>query len=123
MLVRFGLTASTSFPEAVVQRCSIKWVFLKISQNSLENTCARVSFLIKLQASPATLLKKRLCHRYFPVNFAKFSRTPLLIEHIRWLLLVFLYFAMFRYQIYWFIQYYSETDIYHEVELNMVLRM
>ena len=25
---------------------------------------------------PATLLKKRLWHRYFPVNFAKFFRTP-----------------------------------------------
>ena len=31
--------------EAVVQRCSVKKVFLKISQNSQENTCARVSFL------------------------------------------------------------------------------
>ena len=30
-------------------RCSIKKVSLKISQNSQENTCARVSFLIKLQ--------------------------------------------------------------------------
>ena len=28
-----------------------KKVFLEISQNSQENTCARVSFLIKLQAS------------------------------------------------------------------------
>ena len=27
---------------------------------------------------PATLLKKRLWHRCFPVNFAKFSRTPFL---------------------------------------------
>ena len=27
---------------------------------------------------PATLLKKRLRHRYFPVNFAKFLRTPFL---------------------------------------------
>ena len=44
--------------------------------NSQENTCARVSFLIKLQAPPATLLKKRLWHRCFPVNFAKFLRTP-----------------------------------------------
>ena len=32
-------------------RCSIKKVFLEVSQNSQENTCARVSFLIKLQAS------------------------------------------------------------------------
>ena len=33
------------------QRCSVKKVFLEISQNSQENACARVSFLIKLQAS------------------------------------------------------------------------
>ena len=38
------------YPEAVVQRCSVKKVFLEVSQNSQENTCARVSFLIKLQA-------------------------------------------------------------------------
>ena len=36
--------------EAVVQRCSAKKVFLEILQNSQENTCARVSFLIKLHA-------------------------------------------------------------------------
>ena len=30
--------------EAVVQTCSVKKVFLEISQNSQENTCARVSF-------------------------------------------------------------------------------
>ena len=36
--------------EAAVQRCSVKNVFLEISQNSQENTCARVSFLINLQA-------------------------------------------------------------------------
>ena len=36
--------------EAVAQTCSVKKVFLEISQNSQENTCARVSILIKLQA-------------------------------------------------------------------------
>ena len=41
--------------EAVVQRCSVKKAFLKISQNSQENTCARVSFLIKLKASAQQL--------------------------------------------------------------------
>ena len=35
--------------KAVVQRCSVKKVFLEISQNPQENTCARVSFLIILQ--------------------------------------------------------------------------
>ena len=38
---------------------------------------------------PATLLKKRLWHRCFPVNFAKFLRTPFFIEHLRWLLLTY----------------------------------
>ena len=73
--------------EAVAQRCFLKKVFLEISQNSQENTCARVSFLIKLQAAPATLLKKRLWHRCFPVSSAKFLRTPFFIEHLWWLCL------------------------------------
>ena len=38
------------YSEAVVQRGSVKKVFLEISQNSQENICARVSFLIELQA-------------------------------------------------------------------------
>ena len=65
-------------------------VFLKIHQNLQENTGARVSFLIKLLASglrPAALLKKSLWYRCFPVNFAKFLRAPIFIEHLRWLLL------------------------------------
>ena len=36
---------------------------------------------------PATLLKKRLLHRCFPVNFVKILRTPFYIEHLWWLLL------------------------------------
>ena len=52
-------------------------VFLQISQNSLEDTFARVSFLIKLQTfRPAILLKRRLWQSCFPVNFVKFLRTP-----------------------------------------------
>ena len=34
-----------------------------------------------------TLLKQRLWHKYFPVTFAKFLRTPFLTEYLRWLLL------------------------------------
>ena len=36
---------------------------------------------------PATLLKKRLQNRCFPVNFVKFLRTAFFIEHCWWLLL------------------------------------
>ena len=63
--------------KAAIQRCSVKKVFLKISQNSQENTCARVSFLIKL--------KMRLWHRCFPVNLAIFFRKAFFIEHLWWL--------------------------------------
>ena len=33
---------------------------------------------------PATLVKKRLWHRCFPVNFANFIRTPSFMEYLRW---------------------------------------
>ena len=56
---------------------------MKILQNSQENTHVRVCFFLW----PAILLKKRLWHRYFPRNFAKFLRTPSLTEHLQWLLL------------------------------------
>ena len=42
------------------QRCSVKKkVLSEISQNSQENTCVRVSFLIKLQALGLQLYLKR----------------------------------------------------------------
>ena len=77
MVSLVGAQACPQTPKAVAQTCSVKKVFLQISQNSQEKTCARVSFLIKLQA-PATLLKKRLWYWCFPVDFAKFLRTPFL---------------------------------------------
>ena len=49
-------------------------MLLKISQNSQENTLARVSFLIKLLAQGVKLyLKNTLGHRCFPVNFDIFK--------------------------------------------------
>ena len=50
--------------------------FLKISQNSQENTCASL-FLNKVAVPrAATLFKKRLQHRCFPVNFVNFLTAP-----------------------------------------------
>ena len=71
----------SSIPSSEAATIGVLWkkVFLEISQNSQENTCARVSLLIKLQAlglRPATLLEKRLWHSCFPVNFMKFLITP-----------------------------------------------
>ena len=63
------------FLKLVVQRCSVKKMFLEISQISQENTCARVS------------RDSRFRHRCLPVTLAKFLRIPFLTEHPWWLLL------------------------------------
>ena len=60
------------------QRSSMKKLFLKISQCSLENTCVGV-FLYKIAGLKAcNFIKKRLQHRYFSVNIAKFLRITIL---------------------------------------------
>ena len=72
--------------EAAAQRCSVKKVFLEILQNSQENTCARVSCLIKLQASglkACNFIKKETLAEVF-VNFVKFLIAP--YRNLRWLL-------------------------------------
>ena len=48
---------------------------LRILQNSQENTCARVSFLLILFFN---FIKKETLALVFSVNFAKFLRTPFL---------------------------------------------
>ena len=43
------------------QMCSLKKVFLKISQNSQENNCDKDCFLIKLQATLAQVFSYEFC--------------------------------------------------------------
>ena len=52
-------------------------MFLKIRQNSQENTCARVSFLIKLKAVPEILT------RLFSCEFCRISKRNFFTEHFR----------------------------------------
>ena len=80
------LYLSIDFRNRDARRCSL---FLKILQNIQENTSARSSYLIKLLKIPATLLKKRVRHRCFPINFAKFLRTAFLQSTSEQLLLEF----------------------------------
>ena len=58
MYVKFSEkeTFRTLWHAHVIPRLSVKKVFSKISQNSQENTCARASFLIKLQAEIINLI-------------------------------------------------------------------
>ena len=50
--------------------------------------CQSLFFKKVADLRPATLLKKRLWHRCFPVNFVKFLRTPFLQNTFGQLLLV-----------------------------------
>ena len=70
------------------QSCSVEKVFLESLQNPQKTTCGRVPFIKVANLKPATLLKKRLWHRPFPVNFVKYIRTPYFTEHLWWLLLL-----------------------------------
>ena len=54
-----------------------KKVFLKISKHSQGNTFVRVFSLIQLLFNK-TLLKRRLWHRCFPVNYVKLLKAPFL---------------------------------------------
>ena len=94
MMSRLNYLRYLSVWEAAIQRCSVKKVFLEISQNSQENTCARVSFLIKWQASDLQLYLKRDSDTCFPVNFVILLRTPFCTEHFWWLLLQFDMFVL-----------------------------
>ena len=61
--------------ESVVRRCSVKKMLLKLSQNSQENTCAGVSFLIRLQASACNLIKKKTLSQVFSCKFCEISKN------------------------------------------------
>ena len=63
------------FIEAIVQRCSVKKVFLKISENSQKNTCASLFFNKVADLRPATLLKLTLT-QVFSCEFCEILRTP-----------------------------------------------
>ena len=65
---------------AIPQSCSVKKLFLEISQNSQESTCARVP-------QACNFIKKETLAQLFSCEFAKFLRTPFLTEQFRWLLL------------------------------------
>ena len=67
----YSFIESAEISEAVAQTCSVKKLFSEISQKSQENTCARVSFLTKLQAS---IIKQTLAQVFF-CEFCKSSRN------------------------------------------------
>ena len=60
------------------RRCSVrKRGFRNLAKFTGKSLCQSL-FFNKVAGRPATLLEKKLWHRCFPVNFAKFLRTPFL---------------------------------------------
>ena len=71
--------------EEVAEGCSVKKMFLEISKIHRKTPMPESLFYKVAGLRPTTLLKKRLWHRCFSVNFEKFLRTPLLIKYLWWL--------------------------------------
>ena len=85
------LTKFHSFEENLsVSHIFCWWLSNKIARKYIfkVGNCLDLSKNIKITDLPLeTLFKKRLWHRCFPVNFAKFRRASFLTEHIWWFLL------------------------------------
>ena len=61
------------------RRCSVKKSVLRnFAKFTGKHLCQRLFFNKVAGPRPVTLLKKSLWHRFFPVNFAKFLKTPFL---------------------------------------------
>ena len=77
------LIARSSRPDVFCKRGVLR-NFAKLTRKHLR----QILFFNKVAGlRPATLLQKSLWHRYFPVNFMKFLRTAIFVEHLWWLLL------------------------------------
>ena len=91
----FIIGGERSFKHLYISRSSRQEVFCKKGVlgnfTKLAGKHLRQSLFFNKVAgpSPATLLKKRLWHRCFYVNFVEFLRTPFCIEHLWWLRLCF----------------------------------
>ena len=71
-LLYWGRTVRSSH-----QSCSIKKLFLKVSQYLLENTCVGVSFNKVVSLQIRNFFKKRFQHKVFPVDISKLFRLAI----------------------------------------------
>ena len=70
------------------QRCSMqKGVLRHFAKFTIKHLCQILIYNKVADLRPATLLKKKLWYRCFPVNFIKLLRTPFLQNTSGWLLL------------------------------------
>ena len=76
-------TSRNSCPEVFCK----KGVLRNIAKFTGKHLCQSLFFNKVAGLSAATLLKKRLWHRCFSVNFAQFLETSFFLEYLWWLLL------------------------------------
>ena len=76
-------TLRSSRPEVFCK----KGVLRNFAKFTGKHLCQSLFFNKAAGLRPTTLLKKRLWHRCFPVNFVKFLRTTFLQNSSKWLLL------------------------------------
>ena len=74
--------------EAATRGVLWKKVFLEISQSSQENTCARASLSIKLQAWGLQLCLKETLAQVFSCEFWEISKNTFFTEHL-WVMFLF----------------------------------
>ena len=84
-LAGIALIFRSSLLEVFCKKCVLKM----LAKFKVKHFCQSIFFNKVAGLKPATLWKKRLWHRSFPANFAKFLRTPFFKEHFRWLVLSF----------------------------------
>ena len=89
---RFKISITFSIPwhrrRSCHRSCSVKkGVLRNFAKFKGKHLCRSLFFNKVAGLRPATLLKKRLWHRFFAVNFKKFLRTPFLQKTSRRLLL------------------------------------
>ena len=83
MKILLSVHCKSVYAEAATRGVLYKNVFLKTSQNSQQkNLCQGLFFNKVAGLKPATLLKKILWHRCFPVNFVKCLRIRFLQAHL-----------------------------------------
>ena len=94
-------------------------MFFEILQNSLENTSARVSFLIKLHTSACNFINKETLAQVFSCEFCEISKNTFFTETSGRLLLVLtgallrpLQLILYYQQIYFFLAYVKILSIH-----------
>ena len=88
VLIKYGMNELFINFRSILPEVFCKKSFLRnFAKFTGKQRCQSLFFNKVAGLRTATLFKKRLWHRCFPVNFSKFLRTLFFIEHLWWLLL------------------------------------